>query len=162
LQLLKLTIAVLAVALAGSASAAGWRSLRVDASNDASFATSVAEFEEKLSPARYQVFLMALKDVWEQGTENAAAQQSVYTTADYLAQIDGLTYEQVVTLVDPTGDTAKMRLRNAVARTSGGPRTGVGASASRGYPNSPSFGASHEGQKDPAGNPHGITCGHRC
>jgi hypothetical protein len=153
--MLRLTITVLAVALAGAANAAGgWRDLRVDASNDANFATSVAEFEEKLSPARYQVFLMALKDVWDQGTESAAAQQSAYTTTDYLAQIDGLTYEQVVTLADPTGDTTKMRLRNAVARTSGGPRTGVGGSAHRGYPNNPSSQRSYPAQ-DPAGNPNG-------
>ena len=34
--MLKLTVAVLAVALAGTASAAGWRSLRVDGSSEAS------------------------------------------------------------------------------------------------------------------------------
>ena len=43
--MLKLTVAVLAVALAGTASAAGWRSLRIDGSSDASFTTSLAAFQ---------------------------------------------------------------------------------------------------------------------
>ena len=131
--MLKVTIAVLAVALAGSAGAAGWRSLRVDGSSKEGFDTSVAEFKEKLSPARYQVFLMALKDVWEQGTEKAEAEQREFTTDDYLQQLDGLRYEQVVTVTDPTGDTAKARLRDAVARAYGSPRAvAMGNSATTG------------------------------
>src|SRR5262245_49929312 len=99
-QMLKFTIAILAVALAGSASAAGWRSLRVDASSKESFDTSVAQFKEKLPPARYQVFLMALADIWERGTENAETQQGQYTDNDFLRELDGLVYEQVVKLTD--------------------------------------------------------------
>lgn len=64
----KLTVAVLAVVLAGTASAAGWRSLRVDGSSEDAFAQSLAAFKEKLSPERRHVFGEALKDIWVQGT----------------------------------------------------------------------------------------------
>ena len=50
--MLKLTVAMLALALAGTANAAGWRSLRIDASSEASFAKSVEEFRDKLTPSR--------------------------------------------------------------------------------------------------------------
>src|SRR5687768_2779306 len=109
--MLKLTIAVLAVALAGSASAAGWRSLRIDASSEASFSESVAAFQEKLSPVRRYVFASALQDIWVRGTKNADAEQREYTESDYLRQLDGLGYDDVVTLTDPTGDTAKRRYK---------------------------------------------------
>jgi hypothetical protein len=125
--MLKLTIAVLAIALAGSASAARWRSLTIDGSSEANFETSLAQFEARLSPARHQVFLLALKDVWEQGAKNAAAEQSEYTRNDYLLHLDGLAYKHVVTLTDPTGDTAKLRLRTAIASVYGPPRLGIGS-----------------------------------
>ena len=111
--MLKLTVALLAVALAGTAGAAGWRSLRVDASSDTAFEQSLAVFKEKLSPARRQVFGEALKDIWVKGTQEAAAEQREYTTADYYRQIGGLGYKQVVSFTDPSGDTAKARLRQA-------------------------------------------------
>jgi hypothetical protein len=114
--MLKLTIAVLAVALAGSASAAGWRSLRVDGSSEDGFTKSVAAFEAKLSPARYYVFLRALQDVWVAGTNGAEAGDGEYTDADYLRQLDGLTYEDVVTFTDPSGETARERYQAAYSQ----------------------------------------------
>ncbi len=114
--MLKLTVAVLAVALAGTASAAGWRSMRVDGSSEAAFAESLAEFKKKLSPARRHVFGEALKDIWIQGTKDAEANQSEYTAGDYYQQVDGLGYEEVVTFTDATGDTAQMRYKAAHAR----------------------------------------------
>jgi hypothetical protein len=105
--MLKLTIAVLAIALAGTATAAGWRSLRVDASSEAAFEQSLAEFKDKLSPARRYVFGESLKDIWVQGNQSATAEQREYTDADYYRQLDGLSYEGVVKLVDPTGQTAR-------------------------------------------------------
>jgi hypothetical protein len=148
--MLKLTTAVLAIALAGSASAAGWRSLTIDGSSEANFETSLAEFEARLSPARHQVFLLALKDVWEQGAKNAAAEQSEYTRNDYLLELDGLAYKHVVTLTDPTGDTAKLRLRTAIASVYGRLPDGFGRAppawtqnSQRTYP-----------PRDPAGNPN--------
>ena len=114
--MLKLTVAVLAVALAGSASAAGWRSLRVDGSSDASFAESVAAFKEKLPLARRYAFELALQDIWVQGARDAEAAQREYTTSDYFRRLDGLGYSEVVTLLDPTGDTEQARRKVAYAR----------------------------------------------
>jgi hypothetical protein len=111
--MLKLTVAVLAVVLAGTASA-GWRSLRVDGSSEAGFAESLAAFKEKLPRARAHVFGEALKDIWVQGTKDAEAEQREYTASDYYRQLDSLGYEQVVTFTDPTGDTARMRFKAAM------------------------------------------------
>jgi outer membrane murein-binding lipoprotein Lpp len=81
--MLKITLAVFAVVLAGTASAAGWRSLRVDASSEAAFEQSLAQFKEKLSPGRRYAFGKALQDIWAAGTEAAEAEQRAYTTADH-------------------------------------------------------------------------------
>jgi len=90
--MLKLTVAVLAIALASSASAAGWRKLRIDASSDTSFQASVALFQDKLSPSRRMAFAMSLEDIWLHGSRLAEEQQREYTQADYLRQLDGLGY----------------------------------------------------------------------
>jgi hypothetical protein len=127
--MLKLTVAVLAVAVATSASAAGWRSLRVDGSSEQAFEESLETFQEKLSPARRHVFREALKDIYAQGTQAAAAEQREYTTDEYYRQLDGLRYEEVVKLTDPTGDTAKDRYR-AASLAARGPSRGTAISPS--------------------------------
>ena len=127
--MLKLTVTVLAVALAGTASAAGWRSLRIDASSEAAFEQSLAEFEDKLSPGRRYVFGEALKDIWVAGTQAAQAEQRAYTEADYYRQVHDLGYDEVVRFVDPTGETAR-RYRAAYNPYSAGDRTRYRASAS--------------------------------
>ena len=109
--MLKFMVAVLAIALAGSAGAAGWRSLRIDGTSEAAFSESVVAFQEKLSPVRRYVFASALHDIWELGTKNAEAEQREYTESDYLRQLDGLAYDEIVTLTDPTGETAKRRYK---------------------------------------------------
>jgi hypothetical protein len=110
--MLKLTVAVLAIVLAGTAGAAGWRSLRVDATDEAAFAESLGAFEDKLSPSRRYAFTLALQEIWLQGTRNANAEQRTYTTTDFLRQIDGLSYDEVVRIPDPTGE-AENRYRAA-------------------------------------------------
>ena len=110
--MLKITVAVLAVVLAGTA-AAGWRDLRVEATSEAVFEQSLAEFQDKLSRARQQVFSAALIDIWYEGTKAAAAEQREYTKADYYRQLNGLSYDEVVRFTDPTGKTAKDRYRTA-------------------------------------------------
>jgi hypothetical protein len=104
--MLKLTVAVLSAALAGNA-AAGWRDLRVDASSEAAFEDSVALFRAKLSPSREHAFSRALVDIWREGTAKASAEQREYTSSDYLRQLDGLTYAEVVKIPDATGHQAK-------------------------------------------------------
>jgi hypothetical protein len=104
--MLKLTVTVVAVALAGSASAAGWRSLRIDASSEDAFNESVAALKEKLPRVRRAVFAWALQDIWVQGTNAAAADQREYALSDYLREVDGLGYKEVVVFTDPSGDKA--------------------------------------------------------
>ena len=109
----KLTVVVLAVAFAGTASAAGWRDLRVDGSSEEAFARSMTAFKDELSPPREYVFGEALRDIWNEGAKAAEAEQREYTADEFYRQLDGLRYEEVVTLTDPTGDTAKRRYRIA-------------------------------------------------
>jgi hypothetical protein len=111
--MLKLTVAVVAVALAGTAGAAGWKSLKVDGSSEEAFAQSLAVFKHKLSPLRRYVFGEALKDIWVQGSTEAEAEGREYSAADYYAQLHGLGFKEVVTLTDPSGATAKERFRTA-------------------------------------------------
>ena len=112
--MLRATVFVLAVVLAGSAAAAGWRDLRVDASSDEAFAKSLDAFKEKLSSPRVYVLGEALKDIWIQGAKAAEAEQREYTAGEYYKQVDGLGYEAVVTLTDPTGATARQRYQAAM------------------------------------------------
>ena len=86
--MLKLIVAMLAVAIAGSAHAVRWRNLRVDGSNEGAFARSMTAFKDELSPQREYVFGAALKDIWIRSA----------TAASY---------------TDPAGDTAKQRNRDA-------------------------------------------------
>jgi hypothetical protein len=116
--MLKLTVAVLTIALAGTASAAGWRSLRVDGRSEAAFTESVEAFKEKLPLSRRYAFAWALQDIWVEGVKDAEANQRDYTDDDFFREVDGLRYEEVVTLLDPTGDTEATRRKEAYARVS--------------------------------------------
>jgi hypothetical protein len=92
---------------------AGWRSLRIDGSSEASFAKSLAALQEKLSPAHRYVFDSALEDI-----------QRAYTAEEYRRHLDGLRYKEVVRLVDPGGETARKRYQAATTP----PNRGVRAS----------------------------------
>jgi hypothetical protein len=111
--MVRLTVAVLAITLVGAAGAADWKDLRVDGSSEEAFKKSLDAFSEELSPERRHVFGEALMDIWLKGTRDAEANRSEYTVADYHRQLDGLSYEEVVTLTDPTGDTAKRHQQDA-------------------------------------------------
>ena len=84
-SMLKLTVVILGVALAGTASAAGWRSMRIDASSEASFNESVAALQDKLPRVRRQVLEQSLKDIWAQGTQASVA-------AELIAALERLDY----------------------------------------------------------------------
>jgi len=122
--MLKLAVVVLAVALAGSASAAGWRKLQIDASSEAAFDQSVATFQQKLSPSRRAAFTASLQDIQLEGTKRAREEQREYTRAEYLRQLHGLGYEEVVTFVDPTGKRAG-QYRTAYYQSRPGPSYSV-------------------------------------
>ena len=133
--MLKLAVAVLAFALAGSASAEGWRSLRFDASSETAFNESVALFRDKLSPTREHAFQRALQDIWIQGTQKASAERRDYTVSDYYRQLDGMSYDELVLIPDPTGDRAKRyrdEYRDVRAAYRGAPGTPSAASLSCG------------------------------
>ena len=104
--MLKLIVAVVVVALASTASAAGWRSLRMDASSEARFRASVVAFQQKLPAAHRYVFAQSLQDIWLQATKSAKAEQREYTASDYRRQLDGLGYKEIAEFTDPTGATA--------------------------------------------------------
>jgi hypothetical protein len=118
--MLRTTVFVLAVVLASSATAAGWRDLRVDASSEEAFTKSLEAFKEKLSSPRVSVFGEALKDIWIQGANAAEAEQRDYTADEFYERIDGLSYEEVITLADPTGVTAGQRYQAALRVTASG------------------------------------------
>ena len=111
--MLKSIVAVLAIALAGTAGAAGWRDLKIDGSSEAAFQRSLEAFNQELPLERHRVFTAALMDIWLQGTEEAKANQREYTVSDYHSQLDGLSYVGVVTFTDPTGKTAEQRYDEA-------------------------------------------------
>ena len=140
--MLKVAIGVLAVVLAGSATAAGWRSLRIDASSEQSYSQSVATFQDKLSPSRRIAFARSLQDIWLNGTL-AEEQQHEYTRAEYLRQLHGLRYDEVMALADPTGKAeGRYRAEYYASRASTGP-----GRVSRPYPcdcGYPSFGYTYE------------------
>jgi hypothetical protein len=118
--MLKLTAAMLAIALAGTASAAKWRDLRVDGSSEEAFAQSLEVFKDKLPRSRWYTFDHVLGHIWLQETLAAGAERE-YTRDDYLRQLDGLTYNEVVRVLDPTGRLAEWyRAQYFYARGGGG------------------------------------------
>jgi len=141
--MLKLAVATLAVVLASTANAAGWRDLRIDASSAAGYSESIATFQQKLTPSRRIAFARSLQDIWLIGTRTAEEQQREYTSADYLRQLHGLGYEEVVKLTDPTGKAeGRYRAEYYASRASTGP-----SRVSRPYPcdcGYPIFGYTYE------------------
>ena len=126
--MLKLAVAVLAVVLTGTAGAAGWRSLRVDGTDETAFAESLMAFERKLSPSRRYAFTLALQEIWVQGTRKASVEQRTYTTTEFFRQLHGLSYDEVVRIPDATGNAengyraqyyAGYRLENGTPRPGG-------------------------------------------
>jgi hypothetical protein len=104
--MLKLAVWVLSLVLAGSASAAGWRSLHIDGTSEDSFNESVAALKEKLPRVRQHVLERSLQDIWMKGMKAAQADGRDYTIGDHLRELDGLGYKDVVEFTDPSGDTA--------------------------------------------------------
>jgi hypothetical protein len=134
--MLRITTGLLAVVLAGSAGAAGWRSMVIDASSEGSFNESVLALKEKLPPVRRHVFEQSLLDIWVQSTKAAEADGREYTPGDLLRQVDGLGYQEVVKFTDPTGDTARRYFDQAYARlnSSDTGKPDVGSRAPRSAP----------------------------
>jgi hypothetical protein len=124
--MLKLTVGVLAVLLVGSAGAAGWRSMRIDAGSENNFNESVTALTDELPRVRKHVFEQSLRDIWLAGEKAAAASDREYAIDDYLREIDGLGYKEIVRFTDPTGETAKRYWREAYVKFYAGTAPGQG------------------------------------
>ena len=119
---------MLSLVLAGTASAAGWRDLRIDASSAANYSESIATFQQKLSPSRRIAFARSLHDIWLRGSQLAEERQSEFTDADYFGVLHGLRYEEVVTLTDPSGKKeGRYRAEYYASRAHGGAAPGTPA-----------------------------------
>jgi hypothetical protein len=81
--------------------------MRIDASSEAGFTASVSALREKLPKVRRHVLDLALNALWVEGAQAAAAEQRDYQASEYFRQLDGLKYKDVVTLADPSGETAE-------------------------------------------------------
>ena len=101
--MLKLTLTLLALALAGSAGAEGWR---LDAGSHRAFKRSLEAAKDELSPENIQMLGGALKHIWDEGTKAAEAAQRRYSDKDYFRQLDGLSFEEVVHFTDATYEAA--------------------------------------------------------
>lgn len=96
----KSALVLCCIVLAGCASTSGWRSLRIDATDQASFEASVVAFQEELPPNRGQLFALALQDIWIASSLTASDDAGGYTAEDYFEQLDGLGYKEVIDLAE--------------------------------------------------------------
>ena len=101
--MLKVALTVLAVALAGTASAAGWRSMRIDARSEADFTASVSALRDKLPQVRRHVLDLALNDL---GSGAGGRQPARLSGERVFSGAQGLRYKDVVTFTDASGETA--------------------------------------------------------
>ena len=112
--MLKLAVAVFAVALAGSASAAGWRSLRVDGKQRNGLCGIGGRVQRNCALTSLRVRAGAAGHLAEGPCGRSSRDTRIH--GQRLLGTGGLGYKQVVTLLDPTGDTEQLRRKEAYAR----------------------------------------------
>ena len=112
-------IAIAAIALSACASTSSWQDLRIDASSPTSFQESVDAIEAALPYHRGQLFLLALQDIQMTGL----AADDAFAPKDYLGQLDGLGYDEVLALADATGPTTMQRYTFGARITESGERS---------------------------------------
>jgi hypothetical protein len=106
----KLTLAIVAMFLAGCASMGEWRALNIDGSSDAAFRESLTRLHYELSYLRSQMFELALVDIANTRVQTAGAVDddgTTYSEEDFRHDLDGLTYESVIALADQSGPPIK-------------------------------------------------------
>lgn len=106
----KMGMAITILALSGCASTGEWRALRIDGSSKPSFEESVASIQRELSPARRDIFDLALADIWF----TRATADGEYVAADYFRLLDGLGYEAIVALANPEAIARQSRRASAL------------------------------------------------
>jgi hypothetical protein len=115
----KLAVVLVGLALAGCASTSGSHALRIDATSQSNFEASVAAFQQALPPNRRLHFEVALQELWK-STASKTESSVDQTTKDYFAQLNGLDYEQVISLA---GAEAKERYQSLFLPDKYGPAT---------------------------------------
>jgi len=86
---------VLMLVCSASASASGWRDLRIDASSESRFTDSIQQMRDELPYHRAVLFVIVLADL-----------KTHLTPAEYRQRLDGLTYKQVARLASPQASAA--------------------------------------------------------
>ena len=110
----KVTLVLLFGALAGCASAPRVSTLRVDATNESTFAASVAAIQQNLRPDLRLRLSIALKEIWSATESEAQARNNPDETyARYLARLNGLAYKQIVSIAGPD---AERKYNNLLAK----------------------------------------------
>lgn len=107
-----LALSTVAIALAGCASTAEWRTLSIDSSSESAFQESVSSLNDELSSKRQQYLALALIDIAVTGAENAGVTEDgnpAFTDEDFRSQLDGLTYRDVIALADETGIPVRLQ-----------------------------------------------------
>jgi hypothetical protein len=102
----KLTFLIVVVVLTGcassNASTSAWRGLHIDGASESAYKESIAAFRQGLPPNARLRLAIALEEIWSTIVARAGAEASAeQTTAIFLAQVDGLGYEQVTRLSGP-------------------------------------------------------------
>ncbi len=84
------SLTVLMLVCGASASASGWRDLRIDASSDTGFNDSVQQMRDELPYHHALLFVLTLKDL-----------KARFSPMEYREHLNGLAYKQIVRLGSP-------------------------------------------------------------
>ena len=107
----KLGLVIPVLLLAGCASTSEWRTLSIDSSSEAAFETTVYQLSGELPSMKQQLFALALVDIARTGLQQAEdaepSAESAYTNEDFRADLNGLTYDDVIALADRSGVSVK-------------------------------------------------------
>jgi len=127
----KLTLAIVAVLVAGCASTREWSTLTIDSSSEQTFGDSLSLLNDTLPHRHREMLALALVDIAQTETLSAAdasdEEAVTYTYDDFRRQLDGLTYGEIIALADRSG-TPISRLYSAHVQA----RTGSEASGQLG------------------------------
>jgi hypothetical protein len=102
------SLTVLILVCGASASASGWRDLRIDASSDTRFNDSIQQMRDELPYHHARLFVLVLKDL-----------KTRFSPTEYRGQLNGLSYKQIAHLASPNV-TAEYLASYARAGQSGG------------------------------------------
>jgi len=99
----KVAFLIVGLAIAGCASTSGWRALRIDGTSKSTFEESAAAFRQELPQYERLCFDVAVQELWITAAFKAQTESNALEAArhDFLAQIDGQGYDEIVSLAGP-------------------------------------------------------------